>query len=55
MTRNVVDQAQGILMERFQMSAEQALVLLARASKDANVQMRDLAQHLIDIGDTAGR
>ena len=54
-TRNVVDQAQGILMERFQMSAEQAFALLARASKDANVQMRDLAQRLLDTGDTFGR
>ncbi len=54
-TRHIVDQAQGILMKRFQMTAEQAFALLTRASQDANVQLRDLAQRLIDTGDTAGR
>jgi AmiR/NasT family two-component response regulator len=42
-------------MERFQMTAEQAFALLTRASQDANVQLRDLAQHLLDTGDTPGR
>ncbi len=54
-TRYIVDQAQGILMKRFQMTAEQAFALLTRASQDANVQLRDLAQHLIDTGNTLGR
>ena len=54
-TRHIIDQAQGILMKRFQMIAEQAFALLTRASQDANVQLRDLAQHLLDTGDTPGR
>ncbi len=54
-TRHIVDQAQASLMERFQMTAEQAFALLTRASQDANVQLRDLAQHLLDTGDTPGR
>jgi AmiR/NasT family two-component response regulator len=54
-TRNIVDQAQGILMQRFEMTAEQAFGLLTQASQDANVQLRDLAQRLLDIEDTAGR
>jgi AmiR/NasT family two-component response regulator len=54
-TRNIVDQAQGILMERFQMTAEQAFALLARASQDADVQLRDLAQRLLDTGNTPGQ
>ncbi len=37
------------------MTAEQAFALLTRASQDANVQLRDLAQHLLDTGDTPGR
>ena len=54
-TRNSLDQARGILMERFQMTAEHAFALLTRASREANVELRDLALRLIDAGDTAGR
>ncbi|MBM7807754.1 transcriptional regulator with GAF, ATPase, and Fis domain [Geodermatophilus bullaregiensis] len=54
-SHHLISQAQGILMERFQMTAEQALTVLTRASQDANVELRDLAQHLIDMGDTPGR
>ncbi len=55
MTRDVISQAQGILKERFQMTPEQAFALLARASQDGNVQLRDLAQRLLDTGDITGR
>jgi AmiR/NasT family two-component response regulator len=54
-TRNSIDQARGILMERFQMTAEHAFALLTRASREANVELRDLALRLIDAGDTAAR
>ena len=54
-TRHIVDQAQGILMQRFEMTAEQAFGLLTQASQDANIQLRDLAQRLIDAGDTPGQ
>ncbi|MEX5721882.1 ANTAR domain-containing protein [Geodermatophilus maliterrae] len=54
-TRHIVDQAQGILMERFQMTAEQASALLTRACQDANVELRDVAQRLINTGETVGR
>ena len=54
-TRNIVDQAQGILMQRFEMTAEQAFGLLTQASQDADIHLRDLAQRLLDTGDTPGR
>jgi ANTAR domain-containing protein len=49
-TRNLIGQAQGILMERYKMTAEQAFAVLTRASQDTNVKRRDVAQHLIDTG-----
>ena len=54
-SHNLIGQAQGILMERFHMTAEQAFALLAQTSQDANIKLRDLAQRLIDAGDTPGR
>jgi AmiR/NasT family two-component response regulator len=52
---NLIDQAQGILMERFKVTAEQAFTVLARASQDTNNQLRDVAQRLIDTGKSPGR
>jgi len=49
-TREVIGQAQGILMERERISADQAFDLLRRASQHLNVKLRDVAQELVDTG-----
>ena len=50
-SRNLIGQAQGILMERFKMTAEQAFAALSRISQQSNVKLRDVAQRLIDTGE----
>ena len=45
-TRNLIGQAQGILMEQYQMTAEQAFAVLSQVSQQTNVKLRDVAQHL---------
>lgn len=47
-TREVIGQAQGILMEREQISAEQAFDILRRASQRMNVKLRDVARDVVD-------
>ena len=37
------------------MTAEQAFAVLARVSQQSNVKLRDVAQRLIDTGETPGR
>ena len=49
-TQNLIGQAQGILMERHHLDADRAFTALVRASQDANVKLRDLAQQLITTG-----
>jgi GAF domain-containing protein len=46
--RKLIGQAQGILMERFDLTDEQAFAVLRRYSQDNNVKLRDVAQRLID-------
>jgi GAF domain-containing protein len=46
--RKLVGQAQGILMERFGIDADQAFAVLRRYSQDHNVKLRAVAQRLID-------
>ena len=50
-SRGIIGQAQGILMERERITAEQAFTVLRRASQDLNVKLRDIAQRLVDTGD----
>lgn len=45
--RKLVGQAQGILMERFDLTDEQAFAVLRRYSQARNVKLRDVAQRLI--------
>jgi hypothetical protein len=49
-TREVIGQAQGILMERERISAAQAFDVLRRASQHLNRKLRDVAQDLVDTG-----
>lgn len=51
-TRELIGQAQGILMERERISAEQAFDVLRRASQHLNIRVREVAQALVDTGET---
>jgi hypothetical protein len=46
-TRTVIGQALGILMERFDISGDQAFTYLARASQVRNQKLREIAGHLV--------
>jgi hypothetical protein len=50
-SRAVIDQAKGILMERYKLTADQAFQLLARASMTTNRKVRDIADHLVRTGE----
>ncbi len=50
-TREIIGQAQGILMERERLSADQAFDVLRRASQHLNLKLRDVAQSLVDTGE----
>jgi GAF domain-containing protein len=47
-TRNLIGQAQGILMERFKVTPNQAFAILARISQETNSRLRDVARYLVD-------
>jgi GAF domain-containing protein len=50
LSRSVIEQAKGILMERYKVTAEQAFVLLTHASQRSNVKLRDVADELTSTG-----
>lgn len=50
-SRQLIGQAEGILMERYKITAEQAFLLLTRASSRSNVKLRDIAEHLASSGE----
>jgi GAF domain-containing protein len=50
-TREVIGQAQGILMERERISAEQAFDILRLASQHLNLKLRAVAQALVETGE----
>jgi hypothetical protein len=47
-SRDVIGQAKGILMERENLSADDAFATLRHTSQSRNVKVRDLAQQLVD-------
>lgn len=49
-SRGVIDQAKGILMERFKLTADQAFQALARVSMERNVRVREVADRLVHTG-----
>lgn len=49
-TREVIGQAQGILIERHRLTAEQAFSLLVAASQRRNVKLREIAEDLVHSG-----
>ena len=52
--RKRIGQAQGILMERFDLSADQAFAVLLRYSQDNNVKLRVVADRLGDTRELPG-
>ena len=50
-SRAVIDQAKGVLIERYKVTPDQAFQLLARASMNANRKVRDVADHLVHTGE----
>jgi GAF domain-containing protein len=49
-SRAVIEQAKGILMERYKTTPEQAFTLLTHASQRSNVKLRDVAEELATTG-----
>jgi len=50
-SRAVIDQAKGILMERFKLSADQAFSALAQVSMESNTKVRDVAERFVETGE----
>ncbi len=51
-TRELIGQAQGILMEREHITADQAFDVLRRASQHLNLKLREVAETLVQTGET---
>ena len=49
-SRAVIDQAKGVLIERFRLTPDQAFQRLAEASMHANRKLRDIADDLVHTG-----
>ncbi|MGY1706595.1 GAF and ANTAR domain-containing protein [Geodermatophilus sp. SYSU D00697] len=54
-TRAVIDQAKGIVMERFRLPADQAFDVLVRISNDTNTKLREVATRVTHTGEIPGR
>lgn len=50
-TRQLIGQAEGILMGRYKISAQKAFLVLTRASSTSNRKLRDVAEDLINSGE----
>jgi GAF domain-containing protein len=50
-SRQLVGQAQGILMERARLTADQAFAALTKASQDRNVKVAEVARRLVESGE----
>ena len=48
-TRDMIGQAKGIIMERFQVDAVRAFELLRQLSQESNTKLADIAQHIVDL------
>ncbi len=49
-SRDLIGQAKGVLMERYKITADQAFLVLVRASQDTNRKLHEIALHLTDTG-----
>ena len=50
-TRQLIGQAQGILMERHKITADRAFNVLVKASQQENLKLREVADRLVRSGD----
>jgi GAF domain-containing protein len=50
-TRELIGQAQGILIERFKVTSEMAFHMLMLASQNSNRKLRDIAEELVSTGE----
>ena len=50
-SRAVIDQAKGILMERFRLTPDAAFQALARVSMATNTKLRDVALRFVATGE----
>ena len=46
-TRNIIGQAQGIIMERYPVSSDQAFSVLSRVSLESNVTLHEIAAQVV--------
>ncbi len=53
-SRHLIGQAQGVLMERFGLSSEQAFAVLKRYSQEHNIKLHDVAAVLLQTGELPG-
>jgi GAF domain-containing protein len=53
-SRAVIEQAKGVLLERYKLTPDQAFQFLARASMHTNRKVRDIADHLVHTGELLG-
>jgi GAF domain-containing protein len=54
-SRHLIGVAQGILMASYQLTLDQSFELLRRYSSESNTKIRDVAQHVVDIGGLPSR
>ncbi len=50
-TRQIIGQAEGILIERERISSDEAFDILRRASQHLNVKLREIAKTLVETGE----
>jgi GAF domain-containing protein len=53
-SRSVIEQAKGILMERHKITEDQAFTVLTHASQRTNMKLRDVAARLVHTGTLLG-
>jgi hypothetical protein len=54
-SRAVIDQPEGVLMERFRITPDEAFRALVRVSQNTDAKLRDVAQRFVDTGELPGR
>jgi GAF domain-containing protein len=54
LSRAVIEQAKGVLMERYKITQDHAFTLLTHASQNTNVKLRDVAEELVRTGTLPG-
>ncbi len=53
-SRGVIGQAEGILIERERITAEEAFGVLRRASQNLNIKLRAVATYIVETGEVPG-